>query len=263
MKKVEALLERARTDALSPEDMERLWQSVVAGGGPGGPGLAAGPEGTAPAAKASGVVLKAGVGLVVAGGLAALVFARSTSRPVAAPAGAPPTGHAATAPAQVAAPGEIAEAPAPAVAWDNLPRAHGEGEGSPKASRPRPERAAAPLPASPAIHAAPAEVPARPEIPETVEAPAEAPVAAAPSEGALLLQARRQLASDPGAALALTGEASRRFPDGPLAPEREVLAIEALAKLGQSGEARNRLAAFRARYPQSPHLARLQSLLEP
>ena len=86
-------------------------------------------------------------------------------------------------------------------------------------------------------------------------------VATSPSEGALLLRARQQLASDPAWSLALTEEAGRRFPEGALAPEREVLAVEALARLGRLPSARARLAAFRARYPQSPHLARLESLL--
>jgi hypothetical protein len=86
-------------------------------------------------------------------------------------------------------------------------------------------------------------------------------VAASPTEGALLLRARQELASDPASALELTDEAARRFPEGTLSPEREVLAIEALARLGRFPSARARFAAFRARYPQSPHLARLESLL--
>jgi hypothetical protein len=76
-----------------------------------------------------------------------------------------------------------------------------------------------------------------------------------------LLRARQQLASDPAGALALTDEHARRFSNGTLVPEREVLAIEALARLGRTSEARARLAAFRERYPQSPHLARLDTLV--
>jgi hypothetical protein len=82
-----------------------------------------------------------------------------------------------------------------------------------------------------------------------------------PSEGALLLRARQEIGSDPTGALALTEEHARRFPAGTLAPEREVLAIEALAALGRTPEARARLGAFRDRYPQSPHLARLEALV--
>ncbi len=82
-----------------------------------------------------------------------------------------------------------------------------------------------------------------------------------PSEGALLLRARQEIRSDPAGALALTDEHARRFPAGTLAPEREVLAIEALAALGRTSEARARLGAFRDRYPQSPHVARLEALV--
>jgi hypothetical protein len=39
------------------------------------------------------------------------------------------------------------------------------------------------------------------------------------------------------------------------------LAIEALAQLGRQSEARARLADFRAHFPQSPHLARLEATL--
>jgi hypothetical protein len=53
----------------------------------------------------------------------------------------------------------------------------------------------------------------------------------------------------------------RLFQDGDLVQEREVLAIEALARLGRTGEARTRLDAFRGRYPQSLHITRLDSLL--
>jgi outer membrane protein assembly factor BamD (BamD/ComL family) len=69
------------------------------------------------------------------------------------------------------------------------------------------------------------------------------------------------LTSDPAAALALTQQHARRFPVGTLVPEREVLAIEALNELGRVSEARSRFDAFRTRYPQSPHLARLEALL--
>jgi len=100
------------------------------------------------------------------------------------------------------------------------------------------------------------------EVVEPEAAPAvHAEEAPPPSEGALLLRARRELASNPAAALALTAEDARRFPDGALAPEREVLAIEALKRLSRLSEARARLSAFHARFPQSPHLARLDALI--
>jgi outer membrane protein assembly factor BamD (BamD/ComL family) len=61
--------------------------------------------------------------------------------------------------------------------------------------------------------------------------------------------------------LTLTREHIRRFPSGALVQEREVLAIEALARLGRSSDAKHRLDAFRARFPQSPHIERLATLV--
>jgi outer membrane protein assembly factor BamD (BamD/ComL family) len=88
------------------------------------------------------------------------------------------------------------------------------------------------------------------------------PASPPPNEGSLLLRARQALDGDPASALALTQEHARRFPNGTLAPEREVLAIEALARLGRTSDARARLDSFRARYPQSPHISRLEALVD-
>jgi hypothetical protein len=78
------------------------------------------------------------------------------------------------------------------------------------------------------------------------------------AEVELLFRARAQMTSNPGAALQLLREHSARFgDDGMLVPEREVMAIEILRKLGQFGAAERRLARFRARYPTSLHLQRL------
>lgn len=78
------------------------------------------------------------------------------------------------------------------------------------------------------------------------------------SEIELLFAARQQLRRDTKAGLRLLDEHRARFPDGQLAPEREVLAIEALRKLGQTDAAAKRFAAFRARHADSLHLQRLQ-----
>jgi hypothetical protein len=239
-----ALFEHARRDAFTAGETERLWQSVVSagpGGGEGGPEM---PEGGM-RGWGSGAALKATVAFVIAGGLLAVVFA--VKRP------GPREPIAASTPAQTV-PGAAAtgvEGGPPVVAWEDLPRAQGPALGEAK-----------PAPAGPKGRGASAS----PEPPamETAAAASAEPspvVATLPSEGALLLRARQQLASDPASSLALTEEAGRRFPEGALAPEREVLAVEALARLGRLPSARARLAAFRARYPQSPHLARLESLL--
>jgi hypothetical protein len=103
-----------------------------------------------------------------------------------------------------------------------------------------------------------APTPTTDTAPAHVDAPASDP---GPGEGALLLRARRALASDPTTAFALTEEDARRYPRGDLAMEREVLAVESLAALGRHSEARVRLDAFEQRYPGSLPIARLERLL--
>jgi hypothetical protein len=73
------------------------------------------------------------------------------------------------------------------------------------------------------------------------------------SEPALLEQARRALTNSPATALALTNQHAARFPRGVLAQEREVIAIEALRRLGRSAEADRRAAAFGQAFPGSAH----------
>jgi hypothetical protein len=45
-----------------------------------------------------------------------------------------------------------------------------------------------------------------------------------------------------------------------LVQEREALAIEALSRSGNGGEARARAEAFKKSYPASPHAARIDAL---
>lgn len=81
------------------------------------------------------------------------------------------------------------------------------------------------------------------------------------SEDALLHRAHAASLSDPRKALALTAEHARRFPNGMLVQEREVLAIEALARLGRRDDARARATAFSASYPGSPYQSRVDDAL--
>jgi hypothetical protein len=74
-----------------------------------------------------------------------------------------------------------------------------------------------------------------------------------PSEPVLLEHARRVLASDPSAALALTNQDATLFPHGILAQEREVIAIEALRRLNRTAEADRRAATFAKAFPGSVH----------
>jgi hypothetical protein len=239
----DSLFEHARRDGFTPSETERLWQNVVTAGTGGGD---AGPEmsGGGMRGWGSGAALKATAVLAVAAGLLAAAFALkrpSPHEPIAVPSAPAPTATGVEAPRGTDGP--------PVVSWEDLPRAQRPTQS--EAKPPAPKGRGAPPSPEPAVETGPA-------------APAAPPAAASsPSEGALLLRARQELVSDPGSALELTDEAGRRFPEGPLSPEREVLAIEALARLGRLPSARARFSAFRARYPQSPHLARLESLLTP
>lgn len=137
------------------------------------------------------------------------------------------------------------------------------------ASRPAPVGA----PAAVAPVVASAQVPKRPSPALPASAPEAPPLqssserqkprgAPAPwDEPQLIERARKALSTDPKRALSLTQEYQRRFPSGALAVEREVIALEALARLGQVAEARRRAAAFEARHPSSIHLPRVRSLL--
>ncbi len=82
--------------------------------------------------------------------------------------------------------------------------------------------------------------------------------ASGPKEAVLLDQARGALDRDPRRALALTEEHRRRFPSGALAQEREVIAIEALSRLGQTAEAKSRGSDFARRYPGSAHQQKIE-----
>jgi len=131
----------------------------------------------------------------------------------------------------------------------------------------------APLAAAPAPAPAPAErdlalpTPAEPaSTPEMVAVPSPpVPVVkdlpALWDEPRLIERARKALASEPRRALTLTQEHQRRFPSGALAVERDVIALEALARSGQTVEAVRRARAFEARYPKSIHLPRVRALL--
>jgi hypothetical protein len=129
-----------------------------------------------------------------------------------------------------------------------------------------------------ATQLAPAASPAAPVVanqPPSVEAPAEAAPApvtaeptklpdkptppAAPSEAELLEQARAALKSDPARALAKANETASRYPRGVLVQEREVIAIQALRKLGRSDDADRRAAAFSKAFPGSAFQRKLSA----
>ncbi len=126
--------------------------------------------------------------------------------------------------------------------------------------------AAVPAPSSP-----PADLPSpppsahRPEAPPIAEdppplAPARAPDTLA-EEAALIERARVALGASPAEALARTEEHAARFPAGKLSMERELVAIDALGRLGRRPEARSRAEHLLARARGGLYEARLQKLL--
>ena len=67
--------------------------------------------------------------------------------------------------------------------------------------------------------------------------------------------------SRPAEALALCNDHAKRFPDGMVTQECEVIAVEALVKTGRKDEARRRADRFKARFPGSASIRRLDVLL--
>ncbi len=137
-----------------------------------------------------------------------------------------------------------------------------------------------------AVEATPAEAPALPvevsapaPIEAEVAAPDEAEVAAPaarpqprPStpavaldpladEARLISEAHAVLEAQPARALALTTTHRRLYAEGQLAAERELVAIDALMRLGRVDAARARAARLDAQYPSSPYPARAQRIL--
>ena len=78
----------------------------------------------------------------------------------------------------------------------------------------------------------------------------------------LLDRAQDALSSRPGEALALADEHAVRYPAGVLAQEREVIAIDALVRLGRPGDARARADRFFRDFPASAHRPRIDAILE-
>lgn len=128
------------------------------------------------------------------------------------------------------------------------------------ASRLPPVAAPPPETPAPVVPSASAEVTA-PLVPSVGKPPVSStpPAAAAPSEAELLEQARAALkAGDSARALQRASEHAQRFPRGVLVQEREVLAIQALRRLGRDAEADRRAGAFAKAYPGSAFQRKLQ-----
>jgi hypothetical protein len=78
-----------------------------------------------------------------------------------------------------------------------------------------------------------------------------------------VLQPARQAVAqrDFGRALGAIADHQRRFPAGKLTEEREALRVKALLGLGRTAEAERAGAAFRARFPRSALLGRIDDML--
>ncbi|MDF2696066.1 MAG: hypothetical protein K0S65_4449 [Labilithrix sp.] len=74
----------------------------------------------------------------------------------------------------------------------------------------------------------------------------------------LVQRAEAALASDPQRALALAKEHARVFPSGEFLQEREVIAVDALVRLGRKDESLRRGRALVQRFPQTPYAARVE-----
>jgi hypothetical protein len=83
------------------------------------------------------------------------------------------------------------------------------------------------------------------------------------SEVALLDRATDALRNDPTISLALTSQHKRLFPSGNLVQEREVIAIDALGRLGRWDEARARAEGFLRAFPKSAHSVRVAEMVAP
>jgi hypothetical protein len=81
-------------------------------------------------------------------------------------------------------------------------------------------------------------------------------------ETELIAAARSVLGAAPDAALARLDDHRREFPDGQLAPERELLAVDALRRLHRTEEARDRALELARRFPSSSYGLRASRVLD-
>lgn len=81
------------------------------------------------------------------------------------------------------------------------------------------------------------------------------------AEVKLVERAQDAVRARPAEALALCNDHAKRFPNGIVTQECEVISVEALVKLGRKDEARQRAARFKARFPGSAAIRRLDVLV--
>jgi hypothetical protein len=116
---------------------------------------------------------------------------------------------------------------------------------------------------SPSEEAAPGSAPRAP-VAAALAAPSASESASADAlqqEIRLLEQARRDLASSPGAARRALLDHELRFPNGHLRIERELLLVDALVRLGRRPEAEARAESLQRQNPNSLYRERLDQIL--
>lgn len=215
------------------------------GGGGGGGGGDGGPGGAVPSATASSgaaVVAKSLGALAIT---AALVTVGALSMREGTPGQTARRHEERRSAASGPEASRAVEAPATPAVEIALPRGVDVPESPeppPVRSRRTPSRAATDEPPTPAVEAPSLEVDPAAEL-------------------ALIRQAQDALRTSPSRALALAETHERRFGDGALGQEREVVAIDALARLGRTDAARARAARFSARWPTSAHRRRVEVIL--
>jgi hypothetical protein len=255
-KDARALLEASRADLPAAEQLARLAQRIprLGGGGhaPPAPRTPAPPPAAAAGSGALGAatsivptaLLGAALGLALLGG--------ASLRGVSARVALPPSS-----PVVVASPAPSPEPTPPASI-------------SPPQEAP-PDPPPSPMPSAPPARRAPAppgaivEAPAGPGLDGAASGPKPrarfAGPAAAETEMDLLRRAQQALPHHPALALAAAEEHGRRFREGTLVQEREVIAVSALVLLGRGEEAKIRAKHFEEAYPRSAHRAGLNALV--
>jgi hypothetical protein len=214
------VLRAAQADVGTDAQLARLAQRL----GPMlGPAIPAGPAAPAAAGLSSAAKLGlASLALIAAGGGAWLVSASH-------PAGPPP-----------------APTPTHAVA-------------PPSADVKPPAAFATPTPTAPASEAIRGDASPLTAPSTTAKLPTKPTPPARASEAELLEQARAAMKVDPARALQRANEHAAHFPGGVLVQEREVIAIQALRKLGRSAEADRRATAFAKAFPGSAFARKLNA----
>jgi hypothetical protein len=251
-------LSRAREEGPSAESRTRTWAALEAA-------RTSQPTAALPA-KHGPVTVLAGAGAMVIGvGIAAWLTLHPSASPAVAPTHKPapsaigPATHdlpwviepATSGPIDARARGGVTRRGTPAAESGN---AIGLGRGA-AAQRALPRANASSRASSSAVEAIGRASTGPSTEPENGVGPAQG------SELELLTRARRVLLTAPVRALALADEHERSYPAGAFVQERELLAIDALERLGRKAEAAVRSQRFFVSYPKSAYRKRIEVII--